>query len=51
MGQIWVESAPADAKLYGNLVWGGTAQGTGGSTSLNNFGIQLRQAVPPRARC
>ena len=42
--QIRVESAPADAKLYGNLAWGGTAQGTGGSTRLNNSWDQLRQA-------
>ena len=42
--QIRVESAPADAKLYGNLAWGGTAQGTGGSTSLANSWDQLRQA-------
>ena len=42
--QIRVESAPADAKLYGNLAWGGTAQGTGGSTSLTNSWDQLRQA-------
>ncbi len=42
--RIQVESAPADAKLYGNLAWGGTAQGTGGSTSLANSWDQLRQA-------
>jgi isoquinoline 1-oxidoreductase beta subunit len=42
--QIQVEAAPADAKLYGNLAWGGTAQGTGGSTSLVNSWEQLRRA-------
>ncbi|MCP5420365.1 MAG: xanthine dehydrogenase family protein molybdopterin-binding subunit [Gammaproteobacteria bacterium] len=42
--QIKVESAPADAKLYGNLAWGGSAQGTGGSTSLANSWEQLRLA-------
>ena len=42
--QIKVESAPADVKLYANLAWGGTAQGTGGSTSLFNSWNQLRQA-------
>lgn len=42
--QVRVESAPANAKLYGNLSWGGTAQGTGGSTSLTNSWDQLRQA-------
>ena len=41
---IRVESAPADVKLYANLAWGGTAQGTGGSTSVNNSWDQLRQA-------
>ena len=42
--RIQVEPAPADAKLYGNLAWGGSAQGTGGSTSLTNSWDQLRQA-------
>ncbi|MBS1247736.1 MAG: aldehyde oxidase, partial [Proteobacteria bacterium] len=42
--RIQVEAAPADAKRYGNLAWGGTAQGTGGSTSLTNSWDQLRQA-------
>jgi len=41
---VRVESAPADVKLYANLAWGGTAQGTGGSTSLTNSWEQLRQA-------
>jgi len=42
--QIKVESAPADVKLYANLAWGGTTQGTGGSTSLFNSWEQLRKA-------
>jgi len=42
--QIRVESAPADATRYGNLAWGGTSQGTGGSTSVANSWEQLRRA-------
>ncbi|MGA9033498.1 MAG: xanthine dehydrogenase family protein molybdopterin-binding subunit [Sulfuricaulis sp.] len=42
--QIRVESAPADARRYGNLAWGGTSQGTGGSTSTTNSWEQLRRA-------
>ncbi|HXZ45296.1 MAG TPA: molybdopterin cofactor-binding domain-containing protein, partial [Pseudolabrys sp.] len=42
--QIRVESAPADVKRYANLAWGGTAQGTGGSTSTFNSWEQLRKA-------
>lgn len=42
--QVRVESAPADAKRYGNLAWGGSAQGTGGSTSLTGSWEQLRRA-------
>ena len=41
---IRVESAPADATRYGNLAWGGTTQGTGGSTSVTNSWEQLRRA-------
>ncbi len=41
---IRVESAPADVTRYANLAWGGTSQGTGGSTSLTNSWEQLRQA-------
>lgn len=32
--QIHVTGAAGNAKLYGNLMWGGAAQGTGGSTSI-----------------
>jgi isoquinoline 1-oxidoreductase beta subunit len=42
--QIRVESAPADVTRYANLNWGGQAQGTGGSTSVNNSWEQLRRA-------
>jgi isoquinoline 1-oxidoreductase beta subunit len=42
--QIRVESAPADVTRYANLNWGGQAQGTGGSSSVNNSWEQLRRA-------
>jgi isoquinoline 1-oxidoreductase beta subunit len=41
---IKIEAAPADVKRYANLAWGGTSQGTGGSTSLFNSWEQLRKA-------
>ncbi|HEX7328967.1 MAG TPA: xanthine dehydrogenase family protein molybdopterin-binding subunit [Casimicrobiaceae bacterium] len=41
--QVRVEGAPADAKLYNNLLWG-PAQGTGGSTSLAEAFDQYRTA-------
>src|SRR5277367_7003727 len=41
--QIQVESAPADAKRYANLVFG-TLQGTGGSSAMANSWAQLRDA-------
>jgi isoquinoline 1-oxidoreductase beta subunit len=41
---IRVEAAPADVARYGNLAWGGSAQGTGGSTSLTGSWEQLRHA-------
>jgi isoquinoline 1-oxidoreductase beta subunit len=41
--KIRVESAPADAKLYNNLLWG-EMQGTGGSSSMANSFMQLRRA-------
>jgi isoquinoline 1-oxidoreductase subunit beta len=40
---VRVESAPADAKRYANLVFG-TLQGTGGSSSMANSWNQLRDA-------
>ncbi len=41
--QVRATGAPADAKLYSNLFWGG-AQGTGGSTAMANSFEQYRQA-------
>jgi isoquinoline 1-oxidoreductase beta subunit len=41
--QVRVQSAPADAKLYNNLLWG-PYQGTGGSSSIANSYEQLRYA-------
>jgi isoquinoline 1-oxidoreductase beta subunit len=41
--QISVESAPADASKYANLVFG-TMQGTGGSSAMANSWMQLRNA-------
>jgi len=41
--QMHFAFAPADAKLYNNLLWG-PAQGTGGSTAIANSWIQLRKA-------
>jgi isoquinoline 1-oxidoreductase beta subunit len=40
---VRVESAPADAKRYANLVFG-TMQGTGGSSAMANSWTQLREA-------
>jgi len=42
-GQIRVEAAPADARLYNNLLFG-SMQGTGGSTAMANSFEQLRKA-------
>src|SRR6202451_2297859 len=41
--RVRVESAPADAKRYANLVFG-TMQGTGGSSAMANSWMQLREA-------
>ena len=41
--RISVESAPADAKRYGNAAMGGL-QGTGGSSAMANSWTQLREA-------
>jgi isoquinoline 1-oxidoreductase beta subunit len=41
--RVKVEGAPADAKRYANLQWGG-AQGTGGSSAIANSWEQLRKA-------
>ena len=40
---VRVESAPADAKRYANLVFG-NIQGTGGSSAMANSWMQLREA-------
>jgi len=40
--KVFVEPAPADAKLYANTLMG--VQGTGGSTAINESWDQLRQA-------
>jgi len=42
-GKIRVEAAPADARLYNNLLFG-PMQGTGGSTAMANSFEQLRRA-------
>ena len=41
--QIRTENAPADASRYGNMAFG-NIQGTGGSTSMANSYLQMRQA-------
>src|SRR5438067_8995307 len=41
--QVRVEGAPADEKLYNNVMWG-PMQGTGGSTAMANSYDQYRQA-------
>ena len=41
--QMRTDFAPADAKVYNNLLWG-PAQGTGGSTAIANSWMQLRKA-------
>jgi len=41
--RVRVEGAPADAKLYNNLLWG-PMQGTGGSSAIANSYEQLRKA-------
>lgn len=42
--QIRVEAAAGNPKLYGNLAWGGTIQGTGGSTAMASSWDRYRQA-------
>jgi isoquinoline 1-oxidoreductase beta subunit len=43
-GQIVVEGAPADVKLYGNPAFGGAMQGTGGSTTVSAYWEPMRKA-------
>ena len=42
--QIAVEGATGDLKLYGNIVWGGAVQGTGGSSSITTSFDRYRKA-------
>ena len=42
--QMRVEGAWGNPKLYGNLAWGGTVQGTGGSTAMASSFQRYRQA-------
>ena len=42
--QVRVEGAAGNPKLYGNLAWGGTIQGTGGSPSTASSWERYRQA-------
>lgn len=39
-----VEGAAGNPKLYGNLAWGGTVQGTGGSTAIPSSWERYRRA-------
>ncbi|MGL5838959.1 MAG: molybdopterin cofactor-binding domain-containing protein [Sphingorhabdus sp.] len=42
--KLKTEAAPADLATYGNLAWDGASQGTGGSSSIANSWLQLREA-------
>jgi isoquinoline 1-oxidoreductase beta subunit len=42
--RVSVQGAYGNAALYGNLAWGGAAQGTGGSTSMVSSWQRYRQA-------
>ena len=42
--QMRVEGASGNTKLYGNLVWGGKVQGTGGSTAMASSFERYRRA-------
>ncbi|HBC07228.1 MAG TPA: twin-arginine translocation pathway signal protein, partial [Rhodospirillaceae bacterium] len=48
LGAAWdhitVEGATGDLKLYGNIVWGGAVQGTGGSSSMTTSFDRYRKA-------
>ncbi len=41
---VTVEGAWGDVKAYGNLTWGGVAQGTGGSSGIASSWVRYRQA-------
>jgi len=42
--QLRVEGAAGNPQLYGNVTWGGTAQGTGGSSSIPSSWDRYRRA-------
>jgi isoquinoline 1-oxidoreductase subunit beta len=42
--QLRVEGAAGNPKLYGNVTWGGTVQGTGGSSSIPSSWERYRHA-------
>ncbi len=42
--QMRVDGAAGNLKLYGNMMWGGVAQGTGGSTAIPSSWDRYRQA-------
>jgi isoquinoline 1-oxidoreductase subunit beta len=42
--QMQVKGAPAELPKYGNAAWGGTVQGTGGSTGMSSSYDALRKA-------
>ena len=43
-GQIGVEGGAGNVAAYGNIAWGGEAQGTGGSTSMTSSWERYRKA-------
>jgi isoquinoline 1-oxidoreductase subunit beta len=43
-GQLAVEGAAGNLAAYGNVAWGGTAQGTGGSTAMASSWERYRRA-------
>ncbi|HEV2900259.1 MAG TPA: xanthine dehydrogenase family protein molybdopterin-binding subunit [Pseudaminobacter sp.] len=43
-GQVQVIGASGNPALYGNIAWGGAAQGTGGSTSMTSSWERYRKA-------
>src|SRR5262245_53271416 len=42
--QMRAEGAAGNTKLYGNVAWGGAAQGTGGSTAMTSSFERYRRA-------
>jgi len=41
---VKVEGGSGNPKLYGNVMWGGTIQGTGGSTGMSSSWMRYREA-------